>query len=72
MEEEAKHGRLYIEAGDIVIVYLSKDRTPTSIAVTPGHVLTNTYGTYKHDDMVGLPFGAKVRERHGFVMDQFV
>ncbi|WFD29792.1 guanidinoacetate N-methyltransferase [Malassezia sp. CBS 17886] len=58
-----------IQAGDAVIVFASRDRTPTPIQVTRGAELVNLYGSFAHDDMIGRPYGSKIhsRNRRGFV-----
>lgn len=50
----------FIAAGDLVIIFLSRDRPPVPLTVTSGQELVNPYGSFPHDDMIGLPFGAKV------------
>lgn len=50
----------YIQAGDLVIIYISRDKPPVPLTVLPGQELHNTYGTFSHDNIIGLPFGAKV------------
>jgi hypothetical protein len=50
----------FIQAGDLVIIFMSRDKPPVPITVTPGQEVSNTYGTFLHDSMIGLPFGAKV------------
>jgi hypothetical protein len=49
-----------IKEGDLVIIFMSRDKPPLPITVTPGSESTNTYGSFSHDSMIGLPFGAKV------------
>lgn len=51
-----------IAAGDLVIIFTSRDKAPLPITITPGHEFGNAYGTFPHDDIVGLPFGAKVSD----------
>ncbi|PWN93831.1 GCD14-domain-containing protein [Acaromyces ingoldii] len=66
---EAPSRSKFISAGDLVIVWMSRDKTPTPLTVTPGAELFNNYGCFSHDAMIGLPFGAKLasRNRRGFV-----
>ncbi|WFC94020.1 guanidinoacetate N-methyltransferase [Malassezia brasiliensis] len=61
--------RRTIAAGDVVIVFVSRDRTPAAVCVEPGQQLVNLYGTFPHDDMIGKPYGCKLhaRSRKGFV-----
>jgi hypothetical protein len=49
-----------IQEGDLIIMFMSRDKPPIPITVTPGQECTNAYGSFSHDSMVGLPFGAKV------------
>lgn len=55
--------------GDLVIIFLSRDRPPIPLTVTSGQELTNTYGSFPHDEMIGKPFGARLnsRNRRGFI-----
>ncbi|EPQ27424.1 uncharacterized protein PFL1_04962 [Pseudozyma flocculosa PF-1] len=58
------HGR-YIRAGDLVVVFASRDKTPIPLTITPGEFLTNVFGHFSHDDMIGLPYGSKMISRNG-------
>lgn len=53
--------QLLIAEGDLVIVFASRDRTPVPVCVTRGELMHNMFGTFAHDDMVGRPYGSKVR-----------
>ncbi|UZJ54114.1 hypothetical protein CBS101457_003434 [Exobasidium rhododendri] len=59
----------FIKAGDLVIIFISRDKPPLPLTITPGQELNNNYGTFLHDSMIGLPFGAKIASRNarGFV-----
>lgn len=50
----------FIQEGDLVIIFMSRDKAPIPITVTSGHETSNAYGSFLHDSMIGLPFGAKV------------
>ncbi|MCO5613895.1 hypothetical protein L7F22_068173 [Adiantum nelumboides] len=58
-----------INEGDLVIIFLSRDRPPIPLTVTSGQELTNTYGSFPHDEMIGKPFGARLasKNRRGFI-----
>ncbi|WVQ62886.1 uncharacterized protein L199_001035 [Kwoniella botswanensis] len=53
------HSRAVIEAGDLVIVYMSRDNL-TSIIITPGEEIHNKFGRYAHVDLIGQKFGTKI------------
>ncbi|TXT11007.1 hypothetical protein VHUM_01758 [Vanrija humicola] len=53
------HSRVSIEAGDLVIIFMSRDNM-TAITVTPGEFFHNKFGRYSHDDMIGVKFGSKL------------
>ena len=59
-----------IAAGDTVIVWMTRDSLEP-LVVTPDAVLHNKYGSYPHNNFIGLPYGAKVqsssRDGKGFV-----
>ena len=50
-----------IAEGDVVIVFVSRDKTPSPLVVKRGEVLTNMFGVFPHDDMIGRAYGSKVR-----------
>ena len=54
--------RKFISAGDLVIIFMSRDKAPVPVTVTPGQETGNAYGIFSHDEMIGLPFGAKVSD----------
>ena len=49
-----------IQEGDLVIVYESHDRMK-AVKVSAKETLQNRFGSFKHSDWVGKPFGSKVR-----------
>ncbi|KAJ8473157.1 hypothetical protein ONZ45_g16400 [Pleurotus djamor] len=53
-----------IAAGDVVIVWLTRDLIQP-LVVTPGKDLNIRFGYYRHDDLVGVPYGSKIRSRNG-------
>ncbi|KAK4699597.1 tRNA (adenine57-N1/adenine58-N1)-methyltransferase catalytic subunit, partial [Phenoliferia sp. Uapishka_3] len=53
-----------IAAGDLVIVYSSRDQID-SLTVTAGKILQSRFGSFKHDTMVGVPFGTKFPSSNG-------
>ncbi|KAL1410132.1 tRNA (adenine-N(1)-)-methyltransferase catalytic subunit trm61 [Vanrija albida] len=53
------HSRVSIEAGDLVIIFMSRDNM-TAITVTPGEFFHNKFGRYSHDEMIGVKFGSKM------------
>lgn len=53
-----------IAAGDLVIVWLTRDLVQP-LYVAPGKDFNSKYGSYRHADLVGLPYGSKVRARGG-------
>lgn len=58
-----------IEAGDLVILFVSHTATPLPLTVTPGQEFVNVFGAFPHADMVGLRFGSRVfsRNKKGFI-----
>ena len=56
-----------ITSGDHVILYEYWGKQNV-IKITPGQVFGNQFGTFHHDDMIGKPYGSKVRQREIFVM----
>ncbi|PWZ00976.1 GCD14-domain-containing protein [Testicularia cyperi] len=59
----------FIQSGDLVIIYASRDKTPIPLTVTPGEHVSNMFGHFLHDDMIGMPYGSKMisRNRRGYV-----
>ncbi|ORY82905.1 tRNA methyltransferase complex GCD14 subunit-domain-containing protein [Leucosporidium creatinivorum] len=53
-----------IQAGDTIIVYSSRTQL-NPLVVTPGTQLQSRYGHFKHDDMVGVPYGSKFASSNG-------
>ncbi|KAJ2718700.1 tRNA (adenine-N(1)-)-methyltransferase catalytic subunit trm61 [Coemansia sp. Benny D115] len=53
-----------IENGDTVIIYLNHD-SMIPITVKAGETFNNKFGTFKHDDMIGLKYGTKMSNQDG-------
>ncbi|KAJ2233501.1 tRNA (adenine-N(1)-)-methyltransferase catalytic subunit trm61, partial [Coemansia sp. RSA 455] len=53
-----------IEDGDLVVVYLNPENMLTA-TVKAGGVLNNKYGSFRHDDMIGLKYGSMVKSHDG-------
>ncbi|KAJ2020932.1 tRNA (adenine-N(1)-)-methyltransferase catalytic subunit trm61 [Coemansia sp. RSA 376] len=53
-----------IEDGDLVVVYLNPENMLTATVKTGG-VLNNKYGSFRHDDMIGLKYGSMVKSHDG-------
>lgn len=55
----------YIHEGDLVIVFASRDKTPIPLTVTSGEHVSNMFGHFPHEDMVGMPYGSKMISKNG-------
>ncbi|KAJ2055559.1 tRNA (adenine-N(1)-)-methyltransferase catalytic subunit trm61 [Coemansia sp. S146] len=53
-----------IEDGDLVVVYLNPENMLTATVKTGG-VLNNKYGSFRHNDMIGLKYGSMVKSHDG-------
>ncbi|KAJ3935909.1 MAG: tRNA methyltransferase complex GCD14 subunit [Lentinula lateritia] len=53
-----------IAAGDTVILWLTRDALQPLI-IEPGKEFNSKFGSYRHADLVGIPFGSKVGSRTG-------
>ncbi|KAF9506271.1 hypothetical protein BS47DRAFT_1378142 [Hydnum rufescens UP504] len=53
-----------ITAGDVVIVWLTRDAIQP-LVIVPGKELNGRFGVYRHDDLIGIPYGSKVPSRNG-------
>ncbi|KAF9493603.1 tRNA methyltransferase complex subunit Cpd1 [Pleurotus eryngii] len=53
-----------IALGDTVIAWLTRELIQP-LVVTPGKDLNIRFGYYRHDDLVGVPYGSKVGSRNG-------
>ncbi|KAI0755110.1 tRNA methyltransferase complex GCD14 subunit-domain-containing protein [Daedaleopsis nitida] len=53
-----------VAAGDVVIVWMTRDIIQP-LVITPGKELNSKYGVYRHADLVGVPYGSKIRSRNG-------
>jgi len=49
-----------IQEGDWIILYESFENV-RSVKVTRGELYSNQFGAYRHNDMIGKPYGSKVR-----------
>ncbi|TFY83197.1 hypothetical protein EWM64_g817 [Hericium alpestre] len=54
----------HIAPGDVVIAWLTRDIVQP-LVVTPGKDFNSRYGSYRHSDLIGLPFGSKVGSSNG-------
>ena len=46
--------------GLISSILQSRDKTPIPLTVTSGEHVSNMFGHFRHDDMIGMPYGSKV------------
>ncbi|TRM60635.1 tRNA methyltransferase complex GCD14 subunit-domain-containing protein [Schizophyllum amplum] len=53
-----------IAAGDIIILWMTREAIQP-LLITPGKDFNNKYGSYRHDDFIGTPYGSKVGSRTG-------
>ncbi|KAF9066476.1 tRNA methyltransferase complex GCD14 subunit-domain-containing protein [Rhodocollybia butyracea] len=53
-----------IAAGDTVILWLTRDALQP-LTIEPGKEFNSKFGSYKHADLVGTPYGSKVGSRTG-------
>ncbi|PWN25284.1 tRNA methyltransferase complex GCD14 subunit [Jaminaea rosea] len=49
---------LFIAEGNLVILYMSRDRPPIPLCVTPGATYANNYGVFPHSSILGQPYGS--------------
>ncbi|PWN18043.1 GCD14-domain-containing protein [Microstroma glucosiphilum] len=54
----------YIKAGDLVIIFISRDRPFSPLTVTPDQVFTNAFGSFPHNNIIGRPFGSQIRSEN--------
>ncbi|KAG7088092.1 hypothetical protein E1B28_012118 [Marasmius oreades] len=55
-----------IEAGDTVILWLTRDNLlPLTISADTNAVFNSKFGSYPHASLIGLPYGSKVPSRKG-------
>lgn len=54
--------------GDLILIYENKE-TIKCITLEKGKVFQNKFGAFKHDDIVGKPFGSKIisEKTKGFI-----
>ncbi|SNX82308.1 related to GCD14 - translational repressor of GCN4 [Melanopsichium pennsylvanicum] len=55
----------FIRPGDLIIIFASRDKTPIPLTVTRGEHVSNMFGHFPHDDMVGMPYGSKMISKNG-------
>jgi tRNA (adenine57-N1/adenine58-N1)-methyltransferase len=55
----AVHEGRRIQEGDLIIIYESHDRMK-AVQVSAKDTLQNRFGSFKHSDWIGKPFGSKV------------
>ncbi|SPO22774.1 related to GCD14 - translational repressor of GCN4 [Ustilago trichophora] len=60
-----RHNDAYIQPGDLIIIFASRDKTPIPLTVTPGEHVSNMFGHFPHDDMIGMPYGSKMISKNG-------
>jgi len=53
-----------IAEGDLVIVWLTRD-VVQPLVVESGKELSSKYGVYRHDSLIGVPYGSKIGSRNG-------
>ncbi|KAG9308863.1 tRNA methyltransferase complex subunit Cpd1 [Chiua virens] len=53
-----------IAPGDLVIIWQTRELVQP-LLITPGKDLNSRFGYYKHNDLIGLPYGSKVGSRNG-------
>ncbi|KAN0074607.1 tRNA methyltransferase complex GCD14 subunit domain containing protein [Tylopilus felleus] len=53
-----------IAPGDLVIVWQTRELVQP-LLITPGKDFNSRFGYYKHDDLIGMPYGSKVGSRNG-------
>lgn len=54
----------FIKDGDLIIVYEKRDAMK-AVKVCEGSVFQNRFGSFKHSDWIGKPFGSKVHSSKG-------
>ncbi|KAF5380707.1 hypothetical protein D9757_007019 [Collybiopsis confluens] len=53
-----------IAAGDTVILWLTRDALQP-LSIEPGKEFNSKFGSYRHADLIGVPYGSKVGSRTG-------
>ncbi|TFK63044.1 GCD14-domain-containing protein [Pluteus cervinus] len=53
-----------IAAGDLVVIWLTRDMIQP-LLITPGKDFNSKFGNYRQSDLIGLPYGSKVRSHNG-------
>ncbi|KAJ3759170.1 tRNA methyltransferase complex GCD14 subunit [Lentinula raphanica] len=53
-----------INAGDTVILWLTREALQP-LTIEPGKEFNSKFGSYRHSDLVGIPYGSKIGSRTG-------
>ncbi|KAI9568478.1 tRNA methyltransferase complex subunit Cpd1 [Boletus coccyginus] len=53
-----------IAPGDLVIIWQTRELVQP-LLITPGKDFNSRFGHYKHNDLIGIPYGSKVGSRNG-------
>ncbi|KAH7885454.1 tRNA methyltransferase complex subunit Cpd1 [Phlebopus sp. FC_14] len=53
-----------VAAGDVVIIWQTREQIQP-LLITPGKDFNSRFGHYKHNDLIGIPYGSKVGSRNG-------
>ncbi|KAL4250565.1 tRNA (adenine(58)-N(1))-methyltransferase catalytic subunit TRM61 [Abortiporus biennis] len=53
-----------VAEGDLVIVWLTRD-VIQPLVITSGKELNTKFGYYRHEDLIGVPYGSKIGSRNG-------
>jgi len=50
--------------GDLVIIWLTRD-VIQPLVISSGKELNTKFGFYRHEDLIGVPYGSKIGSRNG-------
>ncbi|KAG8214341.1 tRNA methyltransferase complex subunit Cpd1 [Butyriboletus roseoflavus] len=53
-----------IAPGDLIIIWQTRELVQP-LLITPGKDLNSRFGHYRHNDLIGIPYGSKVGSRNG-------
>src|SRR5690554_3602139 len=53
--------------GDVVVLWAGREAVKP-ITLQKGEIFQNKWGVFRHDDMIGKPYGVKVRTSVAFMM----
>ncbi len=56
-----RHPKL-IQDGDLVVIYIRHDSLD-HLYVKKGKTFNNKFGAFHHDDIIGKPFGSKIKSK---------